>query len=178
VIPRKGVLVLLEALLQLPAGTCQLAVIGNTDLDELHMRVVYHLFMVTRLPGVTLAGVVSDAELAAILAHSHVLVVPSEYEGFGIVYLEGMGFGLPAIGTTSGAAREIVADGVNGYLVPPNDPAALAKCLAGLASDRDQLAHLGLAARERFLAQPSWHDSMARVRQALLDWTSGLASES
>jgi glycosyltransferase involved in cell wall biosynthesis len=99
------------------------------------------------------------------------LVVPSEYEGFGIVYLEGMSFGLPAIGSTAGAAREIITDGANGYLVPPNDPAALAKRLAALASDRDQLAHLSVAARERFLSQPSWADSMAHVRQALLDWT-------
>ncbi len=171
VIPRKGLLILLEALLQLPPGMCQLTVVGNTDLDALHMRVVYHLLLVTRLPGVTLTGVISDAELATILARSHALVVPSEYEGFGIVYLEGMSFGLPAIGSTAGAAREIITDGVNGYLVPPNDPAALAKCLAALASDRDHLARLGLAARERFLSQPSWAASMARVRQALLDWT-------
>ncbi len=176
VIPRKGLLILLEALLQLPAGTCQLTVVGNTDLDELHMRVVYHLLMVTSLSGVTLTGVVSDAELAAILARSHVVVVPSEYEGFGIVYLEGMGFGLPAIGTTSGAAEEIITDGLNGYLITPNDPAALAKCLATLASDRDRLAHMSRAAHERFLAQPKWNDSMARIRQALLDWTSDLAS--
>ena len=100
--------------------------VGNTDLDALYMRVVYHLFMVTHLTGVTLTGVISDAELAAILGRSHVLVVPVEYEGFGTAYLEGMGFGLPAIGTTSGGAGEIIADGVNGYLVPPNDPTMLA----------------------------------------------------
>jgi glycosyltransferase involved in cell wall biosynthesis len=81
-----------------------------------------------------------------------------------------MGFGLPAIGTTSGGASEIIDNGVNGYLVPPNDPAAVAACLAGLASDRAKLAQMSLAARDRFLAQPGWTDSMARVRQALLNW--------
>ncbi|CAG0936160.1 Phosphatidyl-myo-inositol mannosyltransferase [Thermoflexales bacterium] len=177
VIPRKRLLVLLEALLQLPTGLCQLTVVGNTDLDELHMRVVNHLFMVTSLSGVTLTGAISDAELAAILAHSQVLVVPSDYEGFGIVYLEGMGFGLPAIGTTSGAAKEIITDGLNGYLIPPNDPVVLAKCLATLVSDRDKLAHLSLAAHERFLAQPSWNDSLARIRQVLLQWISDPTSQ-
>jgi glycosyltransferase involved in cell wall biosynthesis len=170
IIRRKGLLILLEALLKLPAGICQLSVVGNADLDALYMRGVYHLLMVTQLPGVTLTGVVGDEELAAILANSDVLVVPSEYEGFGIAYLEGMGFGLPAIGTTSGGASEIIADGVNGYLVPPNDPAAVAHCLMNLASNQDQLAHMSLAARERFLAQPGWTDSMARVRRALLSW--------
>jgi glycosyltransferase involved in cell wall biosynthesis len=134
------------------------------------MRVVYHLLMVTNLPGVTLTGQTLDADLAAVLAKSDVLVVPSEYEGFGIAYLEGMGFGLPAIGTTSGGACEVIDDGVNGYLVPPNDPTTLAERLQSLAADRAQLAHMSLAAHEQFLAWPSWHDSMARVRQIVMGW--------
>ena len=170
IIRRKGLLILLEALLKLPIGTCQLIVVGNTDLDALYMRVVYHLLMVTQLPGVTLAGVVGDEELAAILAHSDVLVVPSEYEGFGIAYLEGMGFGLPAIGTTSGGAGEIITDGVNGYLVPPNDPAAVAHCLMNLAANRSKLAHMSRAAYEKYSAWPGWAENMARVRKALLSW--------
>jgi len=101
--------VLLEALLKQPPGTCQLTVVGDTNVDPSYMRVVYHLLMVTRLEDVTLIGVVDDAELATLLAQSDVLVVPAEYEGFGIVYLEGMNFGLPAIGTTCGGAREIIA---------------------------------------------------------------------
>jgi glycosyltransferase involved in cell wall biosynthesis len=171
VIRRKGLLILLEALLKLPLGTCQITVIGNTNVDASYMRVVYHLLMVTQLTGVTLTGVVDDAQLAMILAESDVLVVPSEYEGFGIVYLEGLSFGLPAIGTTCGGAREIIADGVNGYLVPPNDAAAIAHCLMNLAANRPKLARMSLTARERFLAQPGWNDSMAGVRQALLNWT-------
>jgi glycosyltransferase involved in cell wall biosynthesis len=171
-IPRKGLLILLEALLKLPPGTCQLAVVGNPDMDALYLRVVYHLLMVTQLTGVTLAGVVSDDELAVLLGQGDVLVVPAEYAGRGTVYLEGMGFGLPAIGTTSGVASEIIADGVNGCLVPPNDPAALAGCLQSLASDRGRLTQLSLAARERFLAQPDGLAGMAQLRQALLNWTS------
>jgi glycosyltransferase involved in cell wall biosynthesis len=170
VIKRKGLLILLEALLKLPAGLCQLTVVGDTSLDARYMRVVYHLFMVTHLTGVTLAGVVSDAELAELFARSHVLVVPAEYDGFGTAFLEGMSFGLPAIGTTSGAACEIIDDDVNGYLVPPHDPAAVAECLTIFASDRDKLAQMSLAARERFLAQPGWNDSLARVRQTVLKW--------
>ncbi len=176
-IKRKGLLILLEALLQLPQWACQLTVVGNTDVDALYMRVVYHLLTVTQLTGVSLAGTVGDAELATILARSHVLVVPSEYEGSGTAYLEGMNFGLPAIGTTSGVAQEFISDDVNGYLVPPNDPAALAARLASLATDRGKVVQLSLAARERFLAQPGWAASMACVRQALLSWLRGPASQ-
>ena len=177
VIKRKGLLILLEALLKLPAGLCQLTIVGNTELDALYMRVVYHLFAVTHLTGVTFAGVVSDAELADLFAHSHVLVAPAEYDGFGTAFLEGMGFGLPAIGSTAGGAREIIDDEVNGYLVPPNDPTALAQRLKILATDRGKLARLSLAAYERFAAQPGWNDSLASIRQALLKWIDHPASK-
>ena len=66
-------------------------------------------------------GSLDNAPLIELLKQSHVLVVPSSYEGFGIVYLEGMGFGLPAIGTTAGAAGEIITHGENGYLIQPDD---------------------------------------------------------
>ncbi len=177
VIRRTGLLVLLEALLQLPTGLCELTVVGDVDVDKVYRRVVYHLLMVTHLPGVTLAGVVSEAELATIMERSHVLVVPAEDEGFNIAYLEGMSCGVPAIGTTSGAAREIIDDEVNGYLVPPNDPAAVAKRLTILASDRNKLAQMSLAAYERFAAQPGWNDSLAHVRQTLLKWIDHPASK-
>jgi glycosyltransferase involved in cell wall biosynthesis len=176
-IQRKGLLILLEALLKLPAGTCQLTVVGNAIGDGQYLRVVYHLLMVTQLAGVTLSGVVSDEELAALLARSDVLAVPSEYEGFGIAYLEGMGFGLPAIGTTSGGAREVIADGVNGYLVLPHDAVAVARCLMNLSADRAQLARMSLAARESFLAQPGWTESMASVRRVLLNWVDSRVGE-
>ncbi len=171
VIKRKGLLILLEALLKSPLGMCQLSVVGNTDLDALHLRVVYHLLMVTQLRGVTLTGVLGDNDLATILARSHIVVVPSNYAGVGAAYLEGMGFGLPAISTTSGAASEVIVDGVNGYLVPPNDPATLAARLQSLAANRSQLTQMSLAACETYRSRPGWDHNMASVRQTLLDWT-------
>ena len=87
-------------------------------------------------------GPLDNEELIEKLKSAHVLVVPSSYEGFGIVYLEGMAFGLPAIGTTAGAASEIINDGENGYLVPPDDDRMLAERLSRLAKDRDLLARM------------------------------------
>jgi glycosyltransferase involved in cell wall biosynthesis len=171
VIKRTGLLILLEALLKLPAGLCQLTIVGNTEVDNLYMRVVYHLFMVTHLTGVTLAGVVSDTELAELFANSHALVVPAEYSGFSTAFLEGMGFGLPAIGSIASGAREIIDDAVNGYLVPPHDPNALAQHLKTLATDRGKLARMSLAASEKFAAQPGWGEQMAQVRQSLVEWS-------
>ena len=163
-IPRKGLHTLLDALARLPNGTWRLEVVGRTDADPAYTRAIRR--QVKRAgPGeaVTLTGPLPDAELAARLAQSDVLAVPSSYEGFGIVYLEGMAFGLPAIATTAGAAAEIVADGVDGFLIPPGDSAALATRLAALAADRARLATMSLAARARFDRHPTWEDSGARI---------------
>ena len=90
-------------------------------------------------------------------------MVPSSYEGFGIVYLEGMGFGLPAIGTTAGAAAEIIHHGMNGYLITPADAQALAAHLTTLAQDRALLVQLSLNALERYRQQQPWEQTAADI---------------
>ncbi|HNB51504.1 MAG TPA: glycosyltransferase family 4 protein [Anaerolineales bacterium] len=112
-------------------------------------------------------GRVEDSELFRLAAESHVLVMPSSYEGFGIAYLEGMGFGLPAIGTTAGGAGEIITDGVDGVLIPPEDFRTLAARLRMLHQDRTRVVAMSLAARQRFAKHPSWGESMGQVRTFL-----------
>jgi glycosyltransferase involved in cell wall biosynthesis len=101
------------------------------------------------------------------LKQAHVLIVPSSYEGFGIVYLEGMAFGLPAIGTTAGAASEIIENKKNGYLIEPNDSATLASHISSLAQNRALLTQLSLDARKRYIQQPSWNETAGQIRAFL-----------
>jgi glycosyltransferase involved in cell wall biosynthesis len=98
--------------------------------------------------------------------------VPSSYEGFGIVYLEGMQFGLPAIAGTAGAAKEIITHGHNGFLGPPGNPEALAHHIELLIRDRDLLLKMCLAAHDRAAAHPTWNDSADRAGHCLqkLSW--------
>jgi glycosyltransferase involved in cell wall biosynthesis len=116
---------------------------------------------------VFLHGPLDRQPLVDRLRRAHVLAVPSSYEGFGIVYLEGMCFGLPAIGTTAGAAGEVIQHGQTGYTIAPDDVDALAAHLTSLAKDRDLLIRLSLNARERYLRQPSWAETARRIRQFL-----------
>lgn len=118
---------------------------------------------------VSFAGRLSDDELATTLDASHVLAVPSRYEGFGIVYLEGMSYGLPALASRAGGASDLVTDGETGALVNPDDPAAVARELERFATDRDRLATMGRAARDRYEAHPDWAETTARVRRLLAD---------
>jgi glycosyltransferase involved in cell wall biosynthesis len=117
---------------------------------------------------VFLHGSLDKEPLIAKFRQAHVLVVPSSYEGFGIVYLEGMCFGLPAIGTTAGAANEMVSDGVDGFLIEPENANELAKKLTILNEQRDLLIQMSLAARERYLRQPKWEETARRIREFLL----------
>jgi len=106
-------------------------------------------------------GFLEKDELGKLLSDSDVLVVPSEYEGYGIVYLEGMGFGLPAIATKAGAAGEIITHEENGYLIEPGNVAELVDRLGKLHSDRNGLLKLSYAALERYRRQPGWQYTMA-----------------
>ena len=116
---------------------------------------------------VALLGPLPDAVLADRLAQSHVLAVPSSYEGLGIVYLEGMGFGLPAIASSAGGAGEIITQGREGFLVKPNDAATLAEHIRTLSQDRNLLAEMSLAAQQRYASHPTWEQSTQRICEFL-----------
>jgi glycosyltransferase involved in cell wall biosynthesis len=92
------------------------------------------------------------------------MVMPSTHEGFGIAYLDGMAYGLPAVATSAGGARELVRHGHNGLLVPPDDPVALADQLARLIEDRRWLTLMGQAALATYREHPTWRDSAEVVR--------------
>ncbi|WP_144799652.1 glycosyltransferase family 4 protein [Halorubrum depositum] len=166
--PRKGLDTLVEGMARADAAV-ELTVVGRT-VDEGHVGDVRRLVRERGLGDrVSFAGRLSDAELADVLRESHVLAVPSRYEGFGIVYLEGMSFGLPAIASRAGGASDTVTDGETGVLVDPDDPAAVARALEGFAGDPDRLAEMGRAARRRYERHPSWSESTARVRRLLAE---------
>jgi glycosyltransferase involved in cell wall biosynthesis len=166
--PRKGLDTLLAGLAA--AGVdAELTVIGRV-VDEAYAGRVRRSIREHSLEDrVEMAGELADEALAARLRSSHVLAVPSRYEGFGIVYLEGMSFGLPAIASRAGGATDVVTDGETGVLVDPDDPAAVSRALQRLASDPDRLAELGLAARRRYERHPDWEATTARVRRLLRD---------
>ncbi len=173
VILRKGLHTLLDAI-SLPYSHTketlwfQLDIVGSLTTDP-----AYAAEMRKKASGLGLASSVTfhssldDQALGELLKSAHVLCVPSSYEGFGMVYLEGMAFGLPAIGTSAGAAGEIIRDGETGYLVAPGEAELLAARLAALASDRGLLARLSLKALKRYRQQPNWEQTAGEIRQFL-----------
>lgn len=167
VIPRKGLHTVLAALARVDFPWT-LQVVGDLRVASDYGRGV-QAEVVRRgwAARVKFWGTVPDDELMRVAAASQVLVMPSSYEGYGIAYLEGMGFGLPAIGSTAGAAGEIITDGMDGFLVAPEDAEKLAERLRGLHEKRAQLVEMSLAARRRHAAHPTWEASMAQIREFL-----------
>jgi len=164
-ISRKGLHHLLAALARLPRQEWRLSVVGRTDVDARYTsRIRAQIGTLGLETAVTLHGRVSDAALTENLRRCHLLAVPS-YEGFGIVYLEAMAFGLPVIASTAGAAHEIVLPGVNGFLAEPADADGLAQNVARCLHDRKALVEMGQAARRVYDGHPSWAETGARIRE-------------
>lgn len=102
-------------------------------------------------------------------------VNPAEIEGFGIATVEAMLMGIPVVGVTAGASPELIEDGATGVLVPPQNAAALAEVLAGLAEASRDAAELGTAARQAARGRFSM-ERYARELDALYRWAGGVGS--
>ncbi len=83
------------------------------------------------------------------LASLDLFVMPSHAETYGLVLIEAMAMGLPVIATNAGGVPEIVRDGIDGLLVPPRDPDALAAAILRFAGDSRLRKRFGLSARAR-----------------------------
>jgi glycosyltransferase involved in cell wall biosynthesis len=167
-IPRKGLPGLLAAVSRLPCSDWRLDVVGDTAVSPAATQRIRRQIRLSGLENnVTLHGRLDDPALNALLRQSHLLAVPSRYEGFGVVYLEGMGAGLPAIAGRGGAAHEIVRHGENGFLLSPDAPETIAYHLQALHQNRERLAEMALAAFRRYRAHPTWAETMGGVRAFL-----------
>jgi glycosyltransferase involved in cell wall biosynthesis len=101
--------------------------------------------------------------LAALLARSHVLVMPSDREAYPLAALEALGAGLPVLLTSAGGTAELLGDGRAGQLIAPDDARGWAAAITGLARDRTALATAGQAALLRHRAHGTWADTAAGV---------------
>jgi len=168
VIERKGLHTLIEAVKPLKLRVI-VGVIGSLDSEPEYAKQIQKTIRQNNLSSfVFLHGSLDKQPLIENFKQAHVLALPSSYEGYGIVYLEGMCFGLPAIGSTVGAASEIISDGVNGFLIEPENADGLASRLKVLDEKREILIHMSLAARERYLHQPKWEKTASGIREFLL----------
>jgi glycosyltransferase involved in cell wall biosynthesis len=161
-VPEKGVSVLLEAWRRVHANAT-LVVIGDGALAD----------GAAATPGVRFLGPLPRADLPAAYAAASFALLPSVptplfREPWGLVCNEAMHQGRPMIASTSvgAVAGELVVDRVNGLVVAPDDPVALAEAIAALLGDEALRGRLGAAAREA--VAPYTYDAMADAFGAAL----------
>lgn len=125
---------------------CRVALVGNLDLENpasVSKR---------ELDGWLQEGCVEwwghRSDMDEVLRQAAVVVLPSYREGLPRVLLEAASVGRPIVATDVPGCREIVRDGVNGFLVPPRDPAALARAVRRLVEDPGRRARMGARSRE------------------------------
>ncbi len=154
--------VAIDALAALPDESLHLVVAGGGELlDGFRAR--------AREAGVAgrvhFLGAVPHAELPDVLRAADLFVLTTEPpESFGIVLIEAMACGLPVIATDYPGVRAVVADGETGLIVPPGDPAAVARALAELrAAGPERRAELGERGRARAVREWSWPTLVDRM---------------
>ncbi len=157
IVPRKGYPVLIQALKGLPSGWW-LTIAGGPR-DEAEVARVHEAVATSGVsPRIEFVGAVDDETLDALYASADLFVMPSLFEGYGMVLAEAMARGLPIVCTTGGAAAETVPDNA-ALKVPPGDYAALRKALSRAISESDlrqRLADASWAAGQRL---PRWDDT-------------------
>ncbi|MEK6225049.1 MAG: glycosyltransferase [Chloroflexota bacterium] len=99
------------------------------------------------------------------LVEADVFVLPSRQEGFSNALLEAMATALPVVATAVGGNVEAIVDGEGGWIVPPEDSAALAEALIRSARSREELATMGVSNRRRVESTFSLDSSVDQLAQ-------------
>lgn len=105
-------------------------------------------------------------DIQAFMAAIDIFALPSELEGFGLVYVEAGAQGVPSIGCRGGGIANAIVDGQTGYLIDPTEPASeLAEKIVLLAQDADLRQQMGTNAERHYLENYSLAATVAAHRE-------------
>jgi starch synthase len=155
---QKGLPVLLEAAASLRPEAQLVLLAGAADTPELGAEVdrLVASLREQRSGVIVVDEMLPRPSVAQVLSHARAFVCPSVYEPLGIVNLEAMACETAVVASAVGGIPEVVDDGRTGLLVPPSDPNALAVALNRLIDDPGLARQMGIAGRERAVAEFSW----------------------
>lgn len=184
VIPRKGQDVLVRALARLDHLAWRCVCVGSLSRDGEYADAVRRQARACGLADrVRFVGDCDSATLDRVYDTSSVFVLPSYYEGYGMVLTEALARGLPVVSTTGGAIPGTVPRDA-ALLVPPGDDRALADTLISLLADggagsaTGRRAALATAARRHAVTLPDWDEAAAVFADAILALTPAGPAES
>lgn len=160
---RKGTLTLMDAFARARLPKAELLILGG----GIEVSGMQETIEKMRSPGVVLQPAVPFSMLNQIYNECSVMVLASVSDGFALVVIHAMACGLPVIVTENVGARDLIQDGVNGFIVPVGAPEIIAERLRLLQGDPDRRRAMGLAARETVMHGFGWRDYGDRLGEFL-----------
>ena len=167
-IPRKGIERVLLALARIVRQNdgppdFRYRIVGDRKGDPRYVRRLERLAAQPELAGrVVFVGRCTDEELADEYSAADIFCLPSDHEGFGIVYLEATGAGCAVVASSAGGAGTFIRSGENGFLISPRRQRALERILSRLLEDSGLRAEISRQARSSWERFPGWRESMQR----------------
>lgn len=158
--PYKGADILIRALAVLPEAVranIRLHIVGKSEMDTAPLFELADSLKVSALIKWDLRFV-DDAEMAGIFANADIMALPYRDIDASGVLMVALSVGRPIVASRIGLFAEILKDGVHGYLIPQEDPAALAEALTKLATNPDLRQKMSAEVHNLGNATPSWTD--------------------
>jgi glycosyltransferase involved in cell wall biosynthesis len=165
---RKGIPYLLDAFRRLRHPHKRLRLAGPVEPE---MKSLLSKFDLT---GVEVLGRMLQTDLARCMSTTHVLVLPSIEDGFGLVMAQAMACGAVVVSSEHTGGADLYQDGVEGFIVPIRSPGAIVDRLQRLADDPHLLSKMREATLNRVRSLGGWHDYGQKCVQHLRDITGKL----
>ncbi len=167
--PRKGYSISLEAfaLAKKAAPDLQYYIVGMIHDDDFHQQLLDSAQKAGVVDSVHFLGQVPDDQLIALYRGCAAFVLTpltlgTQFEGFGLIYLEANACKKPVVGSFGCGAEEAIIDGETGFLVPQGQPEAAAKAIIRLLENPEMAERMGIAGYER-ASLMSWDVTAAKL---------------
>ncbi len=169
--PRKGYTMSLEAfaLAKREIPDLEYYIVGMVHDDSFHQELLQSAREAGVADSVHFLGQVREEQLVALYRGCALFVLTpltlgTQFEGFGLIYLEANACGRPVVGTRGCGAEEAIVDGETGFLVPQGKPEDAARAMVRLLRDPDLAARMGVAGRDRARLM-SWDVTAAKLME-------------
>jgi len=156
---QKGIPYLLEALANLKLPNFELMLVGSMT-DEITNTLSRYV------NGFKYVGVVPRYELSNYYSQASVFVLPSIQDGFGMVLTQAMACAVPVIATTNSGGRDLITEGVEGFIIPIRSPEAIREKVLELYHNPDLRDKMAQAALQRVQSVGGWDEYGDRSIQA------------
>jgi glycosyltransferase involved in cell wall biosynthesis len=149
---QKGIHYLIESFDLVQHPRKKLTLVGGVS-SELKTKL---LSLTSKRTDIVVVGHVPQSSLSQYMSRAHVMVLPSVQEGMALVQAQAMACGCPVIGTTSTGAEDLFTHGVEGFIVEPRNPEAIARSLQKFVDDKNMRDKMGMAALAKVKKIGGW----------------------